>query len=103
MYNSPVQADVVRALGGTPANLGFGWIDEVRAGSLRGAEFDIAQYAKNDNSTEAGHVTANVVLWPKVFVLSLEQAAVRRAYCAAANVGARGSRAGRQGISRRKL
>ena len=73
VYNSPVQADVVRALGGTPANLGFGWIDEVRAGSLRGAEFDIAQYAKNGNSTEAGHVTANVVLWPKVFVLALSK------------------------------
>ena len=70
VYNSPVQADAVRALGGTPANLGFGWIDEVRAGRLRGAEFDIAQYAKNGNSTEAGHVTANVVLWPKVFVLA---------------------------------
>jgi TRAP-type C4-dicarboxylate transport system substrate-binding protein len=73
VYNSPVQADAVRALGATPANLGFGWIDEVRAGSLRGAEFDIAQYAKNDYSTEAGHVTANVVLWPKMFVLSFSK------------------------------
>jgi TRAP-type C4-dicarboxylate transport system substrate-binding protein len=73
VYNSPVQTDAVRLLGATPVNLGFGWIDEVRAGRLRGVEFDIAQYAQNGNTTEAGNVTANVVLWPKVFVLSISQ------------------------------
>ncbi len=80
VYNSPVQTDAVRLLGATPVNLGFGWIDEVRAGRLRGVEFDIAQYAidiaqyaQNGNTTEAGNVTANVVLWPKVFVLSVSQ------------------------------
>jgi Bacterial extracellular solute-binding protein, family 7 len=36
-------------------------------------EFDIAQYAEYTNTTEAGNVTANVVLWPKVFVLSISQ------------------------------
>ena len=45
VYNSPVQTDAVRLLGATPVNLGLGWIDEVRAGRLRGVEFDIAQYA----------------------------------------------------------
>jgi hypothetical protein len=54
-------------------NLGFGWIDEVRAGRLRGLEFDVAQYAEGGNTTEAGNVTANVVLWPKVFVLAMSQ------------------------------
>ena len=73
VYNSPVQTDAVRLLGATPVNLGFGWIDEVRAGRLRGMEFDIAQYAQNGNTTEAGNVTSNVVLWPKVFVLSISQ------------------------------
>jgi TRAP-type C4-dicarboxylate transport system substrate-binding protein len=73
VYNSPVQSEAVRALGGIPVNLSFSWIDEVRAGTLRGAEFDIAQYAKNDFTTSAGNVTANVVLWPKVFVLSFSQ------------------------------
>ena len=43
------------------------------AGNLRGAEFDIAQYYNNGLTTEAGHVTSNVVLWPKVYVLSLSQ------------------------------
>ena len=36
-------------------------------------EFDIAQYAHMGKSTEAGYVTANVVLRPKVFVLSISQ------------------------------
>ena len=73
VYNSPVQTDAVRLLGATAVNLGFGWIDEVRAGRLRGVEFDIAQYAQMGNTTEAGYVTANVVLWPKVFVLAVSQ------------------------------
>jgi hypothetical protein len=63
----------VRLLGATPVNLSLGWIDEVRAGRLRGVEFDIAQYAQMGNTTEAGYVTANVVLWPKVYVLSISQ------------------------------
>ena len=74
IYNSPVQTEAIRALGATPVNLGFaGWADEVRAGNLRGLEFDIAQYAEGGNTTEAGNVTANVVLWPKVFVLAMSQ------------------------------
>ena len=72
-YNSPVQSEAIAALGAEPVDLGFGWIDEVNAGDLRGAELDVAQYLKNGLSTEAGNVTANVVLWPKVFVLSLSQ------------------------------
>jgi TRAP-type C4-dicarboxylate transport system substrate-binding protein len=73
VYNSPVQAETVRALGGTPVNVGFSWVEDVQGGRLRGAEFDIPQYARNDLTTEAGNVTANVVLWPKVFVLSFSQ------------------------------
>lgn len=73
VYNSPVQADAVRALGAEPANLSFEWMREVEAGTLRGAEFDIAQYDKAGFMTQAGNVTANVVLWPKVFVLSISQ------------------------------
>jgi TRAP-type C4-dicarboxylate transport system substrate-binding protein len=73
VYNSPVQADAVRLLGATAVNLGRGWIDEVQSGRLRGVEFDIAQYAASGYTTEAGYVTANVVLWPKVFVLSVSQ------------------------------
>jgi TRAP-type C4-dicarboxylate transport system substrate-binding protein len=73
VFNSPVQADAIRALGATPVNASFSFIDELRAGSLRGAEFDITQYEHNGFGTEAGHVTANVVLWPKVFVLALSK------------------------------
>jgi TRAP-type C4-dicarboxylate transport system substrate-binding protein len=71
-YNSPVQEEAVRALGGTPVNFGIEWGGEVKAGRLRGAEFDIPQYAKYD-TVLALQVTANVVLWPKVFVLSFSR------------------------------
>src|SRR4029077_17352904 len=54
-------------------NLGLSFLDEIRAGTLRGAEFDIPQYERSGFATEAGHVTANVVLWPKVFVLALSK------------------------------
>jgi TRAP-type C4-dicarboxylate transport system substrate-binding protein len=73
VYNSRVQSDTVEALGGDPANLGVSWIDEVRAGTLRGGEFDIAQYSANSFGTETPFVSANVVLWPTIPVLSLSQ------------------------------
>jgi TRAP-type C4-dicarboxylate transport system substrate-binding protein len=71
VFNSPIQADAIRALGATPADLSFAFIDQIRGGKLRGAEFDIAQYEHNGFAAEAGNITANVVLWPKVFVLAL--------------------------------
>jgi TRAP-type C4-dicarboxylate transport system substrate-binding protein len=73
VYNSPVQAEAVTALAANPVNLGFSWVDEVHAGKLRGIEFDIPQYVKNGRTTEVGNVTANIVLWPKVFVLSVNR------------------------------
>jgi TRAP-type C4-dicarboxylate transport system substrate-binding protein len=73
VYNSTVQTDAVKAFGATPVNLGFNWIDEVRTKNLQGIEFDIAQYVKNGRTTEVGNVAANIVLWPKVFVLSFSQ------------------------------
>lgn len=74
VYNSPVQDQTVRALDGEPVNLGYAWMGEVEEGRLRGAEFDIAQYVQAGFTTEAGNVTSNVVLWPKVFVLSINEA-----------------------------
>jgi TRAP-type C4-dicarboxylate transport system substrate-binding protein len=73
VYNSPVQTDAVRLLGATPVNLGGRWIDEFRAGRIRGGEFDIAQYGRMGATPDPGYVTANVVLWPKVFILSMSQ------------------------------
>ena len=73
VFNSPTQAETVEALGATPVNVGLKWPAEFGAGTLDGIEFDIAQYAANGLTTEAGNVAANVVLWPKVFVLSINQ------------------------------
>jgi TRAP-type C4-dicarboxylate transport system substrate-binding protein len=70
-FNSDIQSATVEALGAVPVSAGIGWIDEVNAGRLRGAEFSLAQYDHNGYGKEAGNVTANVVLWPKMFVLSM--------------------------------
>lgn len=72
-FNSPVQQETVRALGGVPVDLSFSWIDEVKAGHLRGGEYDVAGFVYNGLSAEAGEVTGNVVLWPKMNVLTMSQ------------------------------
>jgi TRAP-type C4-dicarboxylate transport system substrate-binding protein len=72
-FNSPVQSEAIRALGASPVNLGGAWIDSIHAGTLRGAEFDVAQYQWNGFGLDAPYVTANVVLWPKVFVFSINR------------------------------
>jgi TRAP-type C4-dicarboxylate transport system substrate-binding protein len=64
VYNSPVQAAAVRALGGRPVDMAFAWADALRVGDLDGAELDVAV----DLPTAVHNVTGNVVLWPKVFV-----------------------------------
>jgi len=73
VYNSPVQADAVRALGGEPLAYTHNWHEAVSAGKLRGAELDIAGYATAGTTDVVTDVTANVPLWPKVFVLALSQ------------------------------
>jgi TRAP-type C4-dicarboxylate transport system substrate-binding protein len=72
-YNSEVQSDAVKTLGAVPVNKGFGWIDEVSSGRLRGAELHLAQYQQSGLGKEAGNVTGNVVLWPKMYVLTMSQ------------------------------
>lgn len=74
VFNSPVQAETVSAFGAEPAELSFGWIDAARTGSLRAVEFDVYGYL-GTATTEAGNLTSNVVLWPKVNVLMLSQRA----------------------------
>ena len=73
VFNSPTQADAVRALGATPADVSFSWLDQIKEGTLQGGEFDIGGYEQSGGGTQAGNITANVVLWPKVFVLALSQ------------------------------
>jgi TRAP-type C4-dicarboxylate transport system substrate-binding protein len=69
-FHSAVQDETIAALGGTPVEVGAEVTAAVRDGRLRGAELDVAQYLINGGGTEAGNVTANVVLWPKVLVLT---------------------------------
>jgi TRAP-type C4-dicarboxylate transport system substrate-binding protein len=72
-FNSPVQDATIHDLGGSPVDLGFNWVDDIASGKVQGSEFDIPLYLANGYTTEAPYVTANVVLWPKIFVLSVSQ------------------------------
>ena len=74
VYHSPVEADTVRHLGGVPVDVGYLWVDRIRAGTLQGGDLDVAGYASNGFGTAAGNLPANVVLWPKVGVLTLNRA-----------------------------
>ena len=65
VYNSPVQAAAVRALGGRPVDMTHAWADALRVGDLDGAEVDVVSAGL---PTAVQHITGNVVLWPKVFV-----------------------------------
>ena len=76
-FHSAVQDQTIEALGGTPVEVGADVSAAVRGGRLRGAELDVAQYLINGGGTEAGNVTANVVLWPKVLVLTFNAARLR--------------------------
>ena len=73
-FHSAIEAEAVTALGATPVPVGLSWVDEVVAGRLRGAEYHLAQYQEAGLGKEAGNVTGNVVLWPKMFVLTMNRA-----------------------------
>lgn len=76
--NSPVQAATVEALGGVPVNASYNFPDLVESGKLHGAETDIAQYAINGYGLLLPHVARNVVLWPRMLVLSFSRATFDR-------------------------
>ena len=71
VFDSDIQAEAVRALGAEPVAAGFARADEIAAGNLRGAEGGAT--AIGGVSPVAPYVTANVVLWPKVFVLAINE------------------------------
>lgn len=70
VYNSPVQAAAVRALGGRPVNMTHAWAEALRVGDLDGAEADVVT---DELPREVHHITSNVVLWPKVFVTAFNE------------------------------
>jgi TRAP-type C4-dicarboxylate transport system substrate-binding protein len=72
-YNSPVQEDTIRALGGVPVPASFHFGDLVRAGTMQAIETDVAQYAHNSYGVLLPKAVGNEVLWPRMMVLSLSQ------------------------------
>ena len=72
-YNSPVQTDTIRALGGRPVPASFDFPDLVNQGLLRGVELDAAQFNVGSDGEILSAGVANVVLWPRVLVLALSR------------------------------
>jgi TRAP-type C4-dicarboxylate transport system substrate-binding protein len=72
-YNSPVQEEAIRALGAEPVLSSYNFPDLVLAGTLDAVETDAAQYEHNGLGELLPNVAGNVVLWPRVLVLSLSQ------------------------------
>ncbi|WP_460491349.1 hypothetical protein [Dactylosporangium cerinum] len=72
-FHSSVQADVVRVLGGVPVEASYTFPDLVRAGTLRAAEIDVAQYARNNYGRLLPVLAANVVLWPRMPVIAMSR------------------------------
>jgi len=72
-FGSPTQDAAISALGATPRRVGQAWTDEAQEGLLDGAEYDLAQYLANGYGPEAPYVTANLVLWPKMYLLTLSR------------------------------
>ena len=71
-FNSPVQSDTIATLGGDPVPAGLDWRERVEAGELDGAELGFGI----GSIVAAGvlpSVTGNVVLWPKLAVLSMNR------------------------------
>ena len=72
-FNSPVQTDTISALGATAVTAGSDWHVLAQTGELDGVEMDVAQYYANGFGPQAGKVVSNVVLWPKMPVIVLNQ------------------------------
>lgn len=72
-FNSPVQAATLEALGARPVQAGADWLAMAQAGEVDGVEMDVAQYLANGFGRQAGRVVSNVVLWPKMPVLIVNQ------------------------------
>jgi TRAP-type C4-dicarboxylate transport system substrate-binding protein len=72
VFHSAVQSAAVVAIGGEPVDDGLGWQARVGSGGLRGGEGDIGGIA-GGGPPAANLVTTNLVLWPKVFVLSINE------------------------------
>jgi TRAP-type C4-dicarboxylate transport system substrate-binding protein len=72
-YGSPAQDAAIRALGATPRRAGHQWVAGASEGRLDGVEFDLAQYLANGYAREAPYVVANLVLWPKMYLLTFSR------------------------------
>lgn len=72
-YNSPVQDQTIRALGGVPVAASFNFPDLVHEKKLDGVETDVAQYEHDGYGPLLPAAVRNAVLWPRMGVLALSR------------------------------
>lgn len=70
-FGSPVQQAAYRALGAVPVEASYTFPELVRAGTLRAVETDVAQYARNGYGKLLPALAGNVVLWPRMPVITI--------------------------------
>jgi TRAP-type C4-dicarboxylate transport system substrate-binding protein len=73
-FHSPVQESTYRALGAIPVEASYTFPELVRDGTLRAVETDVAQYARNGYGTLLPALAGNVVLWPRMPVITMNRA-----------------------------
>jgi TRAP-type C4-dicarboxylate transport system substrate-binding protein len=72
-FHSPVQDSAYRALGALPVEASYTFPDLVRTGALRAVETDVAQYARNGYGKLLPALAGNVVLWPRMVVITMSR------------------------------
>jgi TRAP-type C4-dicarboxylate transport system substrate-binding protein len=77
-YSSRTQTATINALSGRAITASFDFPSMVKRGELHGVETDLAQYVANRYGDLLPHVTRNIVLWPKMFVFTMNAGAFAR-------------------------
>ena len=72
-FHSPVQDSAYRALGALPVEASYTFPEFVRTGALRAVETDVAQYARNGYGKLLPALAGNVVLWPRMVVITMSR------------------------------
>ena len=70
-YNSPVQDDDIRSLGGVPFQAGWQLGSLLRSGRLRGLDLEVIAILRNRYGRLLPAGVDNVVMWPRILVLAL--------------------------------
>ena len=70
-YDSPVEEEDIRSLGGVPLQAGWQFVSLLQNGRLRGVDLEVSLVVRNGYGHLLPAGVDNVVLWPRILVLAL--------------------------------